>query len=268
MKGYHFRSLPLASVLLAFFLVTNPAWSNQKQATPAGKGVAGGDVAEEGQKKAIKKEGTKKEKEKSVAFPIYKPPMRGAPAGRVGGGTRGAGGKYPQVCVLAPDHVGFTVRDQPCFYWYLSSLTDYPIEFTLIENRAINPALEKRIPCPAAPGIQKITPADLGDVRLKRGYKYKWYIAVILDEDHRSKDIISGAEIELVSPGESLRARLNSASKGMLPALYAEEGLWYDAIEAISTLIETNPGDSDLKAMRDSLLEQVGLKGVAGSDKE
>src|SRR4051794_27821202 len=41
--------------------------------------------------------------------PVYQPPMRGAPSGRVGGGTRGAAGGMPTLDVLAPDHVGLTL---------------------------------------------------------------------------------------------------------------------------------------------------------------
>lgn len=202
-----------------------------------------------------------------MAYPIYKPPMRGAPAGRVGGGSRGVHGDSPRLCVLAPDHVGLTVREQPSFYWHLSSLTNHPIEFTLIEHSAINPLLEKRIPCPARPGIQKTSLAALGgDVRLKEGYRYKWYVAIILDPDHRSKDIISGAQIELVVPDASLRRKLEDADEARFPHIYAEEGIWYDAVDAVSALIERHPAQSAWRSMRASLLEQVGLKGIAGRD--
>ncbi len=52
----------------------------------------------------------------SAQDPLYKPPIRGAPATRVGGGTRGPGDKRPSVRVLAPNHVGFTTRAQPELY--------------------------------------------------------------------------------------------------------------------------------------------------------
>ena len=40
---------------------------------------------------------------------------------------------------------------------------------------------------------------------------------------------------------------------------YAEQGLWYDALEALSDAIERAPADPELLAQRDSLLRQASL---------
>src|SRR5437899_2800630 len=66
--------------------------------------------------------------------PIYKPPLRGAPGGRVGGGTRGAPDRSVVLSVLTPDHSGLTTQEQPSLYWYLSQPTTYPIELTINEG--------------------------------------------------------------------------------------------------------------------------------------
>jgi len=59
-----------------------------------------------------------------VGLPTYRPPLRGAPGGRVGGGTRGIGDEFITLLVLAPNHVGLTVQGQPTLYWYLSKPTN------------------------------------------------------------------------------------------------------------------------------------------------
>ncbi len=46
----------------------------------------------------------------------YQPPNRGAPAQRVGGGTR----SISQLSVLAPDHLARTSRARPRLYWYIN----------------------------------------------------------------------------------------------------------------------------------------------------
>ena len=48
-----------------------------------------------------------------------------------------------------------------------------------------------------------------------------------------------------------------------MPSIYAESGIWYDAIMAISELIEASPKDMNLRKQRAGLLEQVGLPEVA-----
>ena len=57
--------------------------------------------------------------------------------------------------------------------------------------------------------------------------------------------------------------KLFQADKLNIPHLYAESGIWYDTIMAISELIEANPNDMNLRKQRAAFLEQVGLSQVA-----
>ena len=45
--------------------------------------------------------------------------------------------------------------------------------------------------------------------------------------------------------------------------MYAEAGIWYDALAAISALIEASPGDARLVKQREALLTQAGLPQIA-----
>ena len=67
----------------------------------------------------------------------YNAPMRGAPATRVGGGTRSAATKSVQLSVLAPSDTGFTTRDKPTIYWYVSETLSKPVELTIISNESL-----------------------------------------------------------------------------------------------------------------------------------
>jgi hypothetical protein len=197
-------------------------------------------------------------------MPVYIPPPRGAPGGRVGGSTRGIG-TPPTLSVLAPDHTGLTVQEQPSLYWYLSKPTTYPIELTIIDDRAIKPLLETRISGPVQPGMQRVRLADYG-VRLSPGVPYRWSVALVVDPENRSKDIIAGGAIERIALPEAVRAKLTRAGKTQTPYIYAEAGLWYDAMTAISDLIDAAPNDRVHRQQRASLLEQVGLAQIAEHD--
>ena len=126
-------------------------------------------------------------------------------------------------------------------YWFLSEPTKYPIEFTLIEAKAIKPLVETRISQAVQPGVQCIRLADY-DVRLKTGVQYQWFVAVVPDPEQRSKDIIAGGEIERVDLQAGVRTKLEQAGKSNAPFVYAEAGLWYDALSALADLIATNAG--------------------------
>lgn len=194
--------------------------------------------------------------------PLYKPPLRGSPAGRVGGGTRGTERESFLLMVLAPDHIGFTIHDQPSLYWFISKPTTYPVELTVVERNAVQPLLEKILKSPEKGGIQSLRLADYG-VHLRPGIQYKWFVTLITDAAHRSKDILAGGVITLVDAPLSLPAKLEAAGSSGKHFVYAEEGLWYDSFNEISKMIDTAPNNVELLEQRAALLEQVGLSEVA-----
>ena len=197
-----------------------------------------------------------------MSMPLYQPPLRGAPGGRVGGGTRGIGDELITLFALAPNHVALTTHEQPTLYWFLSSQTKHPIEVTLIIEEATQPLLEKRLHLPVQPGIHAIRLKDF-DLHLSKTTQYRWFVALVPDADRRSKDILAGGMIELIELSEALRVKLSQADKLTTPYIYAESGIWYDAIMAISELIDADPNDMNLRKQRAALLEQVGLSQVA-----
>lgn len=197
--------------------------------------------------------------------PVYKPPMRGAPGRRVAGGTRGKGEALPAVWVLAPDDVGQTSQEQPSLYWFISGKAGCPIEFTLIETRATKPLAEVRLDQPPKPGLQCIRLADLG-LRLKPGIEYQWFVALIPDPDQRSKDVVAGGVIERVDPPGEVRTRVAREGRKRAPFIYAEAGLWYDAISALSESAAADPGDAVSRRQRAALLQQVGLSDIPATE--
>jgi len=195
---------------------------------------------------------------KASTEPVYKPPMRGAPGGRVGGGTRGTGREAFVLSVLAPTHTGLTTSEQPELFWFISSPSSYPVELTVVDPQKADPLLELRIEPPISAGFHKIRLADHG-VRLAPGVSYQWYVAVVPDSGKRSKDILAGGSIERVSPPDGLQAKVSSAPKNTVPSVYAEAGLWYDAVASLGELIDRAPTDKALLDQRSALLRQVGL---------
>ena len=199
---------------------------------------------------------------------VYQPPRGlGAPTAgrRVGGGTRGTNKSIPVLSVLAPGHTGLTVREQPDLYWFASDVVTNPVELTLTLESHDVPIFEKRLQAPTKAGIQRVRLSDY-DVKLTPGERYNWSIALVLDPKRRSKDIIAVGAIERVE-----RADMNPAFLAKAPTTdafyrFAADGLWYDAVMAISELIETAPADLTLRKQRVELLDQVDLPEVGSFD--
>ena len=204
----------------------------------------------------------RKECPKSQSLPVYRPPLRGAPAGRVAGGTRGAKDATPFLCTLVPDHVGLTVSAEPVLFFFMEKSTTFPLEFTIIERHGISPLVETRFAPPLSAGIHTVRLADYGK-QLKQGVKYKWFVALIPDEQHRAKDVLAAGGIERVAFPDDLRQKLNRAGAAEISSIYAETGIWYDALANLSREISKNPGNKNLVQQRAFLLEQVGLSEAA-----
>lgn len=193
---------------------------------------------------------------------VYKPPLRGAPAVRIDGGSRGSGVSLICLTVLAPDHTGLTIHDQPALFWYQSEPADVPFELTVIEEGRPQPLLRIRLPDAKKAGIQHVRLSDHG-VRLVPGVEYEWVVALVVDPESRSKDVVASGFIQQVEPSAALSARVANANKEDLPAIYAEEGLWYDALETLLTDVQS--GNPALQAESAALLSQAGLTRAASS---
>lgn len=205
----------------------------------------------------------------AAALPVYKPPLRGAPAaGRlIGGGSRGSVPNSLVLAVLAPEHTGLTSSAQPTLHFYISEPARALLEITVLEAGAVHPAAEIALGTVHDGGLVAVDLARHG-VTLKPDTEYAWSVAVVPEPEQRSHDIISSGVIKRTPASPELTAKLSRAAPDELAFVYAEEGYWYDAVTAVSALIQSRPQDKALRAQRAALLEQVALQEIARHETE
>ena len=200
---------------------------------------------------------------------IYQPPRKGAPAPgiRRGGGTRGPNKSVSVISLLAPEHVGWTLQEQPVLYWFTPTKQDRPFtfEFTMIGDNAETPLVEAKLPPPSQAGLQQIKLSDY-KVKLSPGERYLWSISLIVDAEERSANVVAKGAIERVEREKLEQPLAVNFSEAEAASRYAEAGLWYDAIMAITNNIQSNPANAELRQQRAALLEQIGLADVAKND--
>lgn len=233
---------------------------------------AGADAkAEAGEKPADTKRDAKASETASAERPasahrpvLYRPPKVGKPAESVGGGTRGRSDVDPVLYALVPDHVGQTSSDQPALFWFVDRKLASPVrvEFTLIADGEIEPVVESEIPVPIEAGIHRVRLSEHG-VKLEPGVEYEWSIAIVLDSDEPAKDVVATGWIERVQPSD-LAGRLAAGGEEEAPYVYADQGLWYDALTAVDQRIGGGDAGSSWISVRSDLLKQVGLGVAAG----
>jgi hypothetical protein len=191
----------------------------------------------------------------------YRPPRRGAPGGRVDGGSRAAGDDLPALYVIAPDHSGLTTKAQPSLFWFQSKATPVKMLLTLSATNRISPIVETNVDGNVDERLRRI---DLSryNVRLDEGMEYEWSVATARNGETGSSDIVASGRIARIKPTDTLTEKLAGAAEGQKSGVYAAEGLWYDAIEALFSQIKAHPDDPELSKQRDAYFQDVGLTTV------
>jgi Domain of Unknown Function (DUF928) len=195
----------------------------------------------------------------------FRPPATGAPSVRVTGGSRGSGDASITLDVLAPDETGVTTQEQPSLFWYQSKPAAAKFELTLLEENKAKPLLQVNASGSGSAGIQRIKLSDY-KVKLTPGVEYQWVVALVTDPDNRSSDLVASGVIKREEPSAELAQKIAKSTPESLPGVYAEAGIWYDALAVLSDQIDAHPENQNLRETRADLLRQVGLKAAAGAD--
>ena len=203
----------------------------------------------------------------TTAPPVAKPikfqlPNVGAASVRLTGGSRGKGDEVVVLDVLTPDTVGLTTQEQPSLFWYQSKPSKAKFELTLLQDKQVKPLVHVKLDEANRSGIQRLKLSEHG-AKLVPGVEYQWVVALVTDPENRSTDLVASGAIKRIEPGAELQEKIRQSSRAELPQVYADAGIWYDALASLSDQIEANPADENLRETRRDLLRQVGLKAAA-----
>jgi len=193
----------------------------------------------------------------------YVPPDRGLPGRREGGGTRGICLAQPTLTALMPPtNFGRTTRADPTLYWYIPQNRAGAAEFELL-NEKEETVYKTQVPLSHQSGVIQITLPSANPVAvLEVGKTYHWYFSLVCDPQDRSGDVITEGWIERSAPDATLTHRLDKATGGDRAALYAEAGIWYDALDTLAELRTLSPNDPTVVRSWNNLLTSVGLNKI------
>jgi len=108
-----------------------------------------------------------------------------------------------RISPLAPEKIGFTTKEQPTLFWYMSDAWQGKMVVKINIYSQKKPFFVTEIDGPGAEGIYKV---DLSnhDVELEENVDYEWLIAIIIDSNEPSADIYTTAMIRYVKPDDTL----------------------------------------------------------------
>lgn len=159
----------------------------------------------------------------------YRPPLRGAPAVRIGGATRSLTRVVPAFTYLAPDHVGLSLRAQPTLYWHAAMPPAADMLFRLSALDGVSPAVEHVLPAGACAGLYRVRLADLG-VALRPDVDYRWQV-VFANGQGRASSVSGWVRLGEAVP--DFAERLRRGAPGERASMLADAGVWYDAVDEL-----------------------------------
>lgn len=210
------------------------------------------------------------------------PPSDDPPGGRIRGGARRSGGEQGlsslcpltklELTALVPftqksastiDVWGLTTEANPTLWFYVpyAKKSVYATEFVL-QDQDQNPIYEKAIALPDKPGIIGISlPENTPQLTVDK--KYRWFLNIHCDAEQQSPPIYVEGVIKRVNLKQAISKQLKTAAPLQQFAIYAQNGIWHEALTALAQLRQKNPQDKALEAEWKKLLNSIRLDEVA-----
>ncbi len=164
----------------------------------------------------------------SVVLPVYRPPLLGAPAERLGASTRSLVWNDGELMLLVPPRGGLSATASPILFWHLTSPFTGTSRLVLSDARSGLPFFVLDETVDWQPGIMGFDLDDWGLV-LPEGRIMRWRLILT---DQASEQIEATNLLEHRRPEFIVIDERDGASA----AFWAERGYWFDALAASAAL--------------------------------
>ncbi|HEY9880742.1 MAG TPA: DUF928 domain-containing protein [Leptolyngbyaceae cyanobacterium] len=179
----------------------------------------------------------------------------------------------PLMAIVPETNIGLTTAAYPSVYVYVPPTAAKTARFVIFDE-ATNTSLyeeEFAIDVPDGGIVTVSLPNNGIQQPLKVNQTYYWYFSLECDADDPDANPVVESNIQRVDPTSDLSESLAISEPQTLPLIYAEAGIWYDALAASADLSESNPSEANSGAERTprlewrDLLQSVGLTSIANS---
>ncbi len=205
----------------------------------------------------------------------FRPPRRGLPGRREGGGTRDPlaciQGKPAQLTAVIPQtNLGLTTAAYPRFFWFMPK-TSPRVKYAEFTLTAVNENLEDTTPVytstfriSGTPGIASLAlPADATIPPLEMNKDYRWSVSILCNPNNSKQNITVTGWVQRVAPGAEFAGQLARSSSHDRAALYAKNGYWFDTLTILAAEHCAKPNDSALATSWSELMKSVNLEAIA-----
>lgn len=200
------------------------------------------------------------------------------PGGRVRGGAKrgqvaGCPSTKPDLTALAHfteeansviNVWGQTTVERPSWFFYVpyTKNSPYEVEFVL-QDQDDNEIYRKAIALPDKPGVISVSlPTTTPALALNK--QYRWFFTVNCDQEKNSPPTFVEGVIQRVELNPAVLKQLQTPEPLKRYVIYAQNGIWYEALTILAQLRDKNPKDAALQAEWRNLLGSIRLDDIAG----
>ena len=168
------------------------------------------------------------------------------------------------LTALVPQNkIGRTVSDYPTFFFYLPQ-TKAELAELILEDESGNQIYQQDLTIKNLSGVIGVSiPANTNLPPLEVGKNYTWKFTVVCDPEDRSSDQLESGVVRRVELSADILRQLDQADPRQKTVIYAENGIWQDALSTLAAARRDQPNDTALKADWESLLDSVTLGKIA-----
>ena len=167
------------------------------------------------------------------------------------------------TALVPKNKIGRTVSDYPTFFFYLPQTEAELAEF-ILEDESGNQIYQQDLTIKNLSGVIGVSiPANTTVPPLEVGKNYTWKFSVVCDAQDRSSDQLESGIVRRVELSPDILRKLENADLPQKTVIYAENGIWQDALITLAAARRANPNDTDLAADWESLLDSVKLGEIA-----
>jgi hypothetical protein len=167
------------------------------------------------------------------------------------------------VALMPTTNLGYTTSAYPTLSWYIPTTAVQSAEF-ILQDATYKEVYRTTLALKQTGGVGTFTLTDQAGLKpLEVGKQYHWYFSLICDPDEPSANVSVEGWIQRVEPSAELTRNLQKASPEEQPSIYAEAGIWYDAVSLLFKLRQERPQDPALIQDWSDLLSAVKLDTVA-----
>lgn len=195
----------------------------------------------------------------------FKPPKRGDPPASAGGSTRGSScltGNKSLTALIPKNKLGLTFAKHPTFFWYVPPSPVKTAKFVILDRKERKLFYETTLKLPNQAGIISFTLPENAP-QLAVGKTYQWYLTIVCDPEDSSENPSVDGWVERIQPELPLSQALAKADLRKQPTLYAEAGIWHEALTTLVKLRSSEPNSLKTRLDWREFFKSVGLSAIA-----